>query len=99
MRPTEDACGRLAAQADELLGLAPGDQLAAWAGLRPGTRSSLPYMGPDPERPDLIYACGHYRTGILLAPLTARLVTDLVTGREPAFDLAAFLPPHAGLHS
>lgn len=42
-----------------------------WAGLRPATPDLLPVLGPEPLAPALIYACGHSRNGILLAPLTA----------------------------
>jgi glycine oxidase len=92
-RPTREACAHLAERARELLGLDPGDQLAAWAGLRPGTQELLPYIGRDPRRPDLLHASGHYRNGILLAPLTARIVADLACGRDPGHDLGPFAPP------
>jgi len=52
-------------------------------GLRPGTPDDLPVLGRSPTMPNLVYATGHYRSGILLAPVTARLVADLVLdGRE-----------------
>ena len=63
-----------------------------WAGLRPMTPDALPIIGPDPERPRLSYACGHSRNGILLAPITAEVVADLVTGSEPRHDLTRFRP-------
>ena len=50
----------------------------ARAGLRPATSDGLPIIGPSPETPGVIYATGHYRNGILLAPLTAALVADLI---------------------
>jgi glycine oxidase len=37
-------------------------------------------------------ATGHYRDGIMLAPVTALVMTELLTGREPRFDLAPFSP-------
>jgi glycine/D-amino acid oxidase-like deaminating enzyme len=40
----------------------------------------------------VIYACGHSRNGILLAPLTGQVVADLVTGATPRYDLSRFLP-------
>jgi len=43
----------------------------AWAGLRPGTPDDLPIIGPSAERPRLVVATGHFRNGILLAPITA----------------------------
>ena len=47
-----------------------------WAGLRPATPDLLPILGPEPLAPSLIYACGHSRNGILLAPLTAALIRE-----------------------
>ena len=61
-------------------------------GLRPGTPDDLPALGRSRAVPHLVYATGHYRNGILLAPLTARLVADLVLdGREDPL-LAAVAP-------
>lgn len=62
----------------------------AWAGLRPVTPDLLPILGRDPDHPALIYACGHSRTGILMAPLTGDCVAALVTGAAPPADLRAF---------
>ncbi len=64
----------------------------AWAGLRPVTPDLLPLIGPDPDTPAVIYACGHGRNGILMAPLTGDLVADLVTGSPLPYDLAQFRP-------
>lgn len=61
-----------------------------WSGLRPGTPDDLPVLGADPEVPNLFYATGHYRNGILLAPLTGRVVGELVLGGDPGEDLAPF---------
>jgi len=55
--------------------------LGASAGLRPGTPDNLPLVGPGALE-GLILACGHYRNGVLLAPLTAEQVTE--TLRAPA---------------
>jgi glycine/D-amino acid oxidase-like deaminating enzyme len=62
--------------------------LAARAGLRPTTPDELPVIGADPEMPALVHATGHYRNGVLLAPITARLVADLVIDgrRDPALE-------------
>ena len=48
-----------------------------WSGLRPATADLLPILGRDPEYPSLIYACGHSRNGILLAPATAEAVRSI----------------------
>lgn len=93
-RPQQEACERLAGRAEQLAGLAPEQLRAAWAGLRPATPSQLPYLGRHPGRMELILACGHYRNGILLAPLTGRIVADLVAGRDPCVDLAPYLPTY-----
>lgn len=62
----------------------------ARAGLRPGTPDGLPYIGRSARHPGVVYATGHYRNGILLAPLTAALVADLVLdGRSDAMLAAA----------
>jgi len=63
----------------------------AWAGLRPGTPDGLPIMGATPT-PGYFVATGHFRDGILLAPVTARVVSQLITGQAPDFDLSAFSP-------
>jgi glycine oxidase ThiO len=64
----------------------------SWAGLRPVTPDMLPILGPDPEHQSLIYACGHSRNGVLMAPLTGDLIADLVTGTPLSFDLSQFRP-------
>ncbi len=61
-----------------------------WSGLRPGSSDELPILGADPEINGLIYATGHYRNGILLTPITAQAVSELVLKGESKFDLKAF---------
>ena len=54
----------------------------ARVGLRPATTDTVPVIGPSPEMPGLFYATGHYRNGILLAPLTAVMLADgILEGR------------------
>jgi glycine oxidase len=64
----------------------------ARAGLRPGTPDNAPVLGPMPDRPEVVVAGGHYRHGILLTPLTADLITDLVVTGVPDPALTPFLP-------
>jgi glycine oxidase len=59
--------------------------------VRPGSPDNLPMIGPG-ALDGLIVATGHYRNGILLAPLTADAVADLCTGRPPGTDLTACDP-------
>ena len=54
----------------------------ARVGLRPATPDELPVIGPSAAVPGLVYACGHFRNGILLAPLTAAVVADLMVDRR-----------------
>ena len=61
-----------------------------WAGIRPATPDMLPIIGRDPEQPALIYACGHSKNGILLAPETATAVALLAQGEPPAATLTPF---------
>lgn len=62
-----------------------------WAGLRPGTPDHLPLLGETSIRGYFI-ASGHYRDGILLAPVTARLMTESILGKPLSQDLSAFSP-------
>lgn len=62
----------------------------AWAGLRPGTPDTLPILGRDPAVRGLFYATGHYRHGILLAPVTARALRELVLDGRTSYDLGPF---------
>lgn len=54
--------------------LAAAQEHFEWAGLRPGSPDGLPIVGPLPRWPNVIAATGHYRNGILLGPLTGKLV-------------------------
>ena len=62
-----------------------------WAGLRPGSPDDLPILGPT-ALPGYFAATGHYRDGILLAPITAHVMSQLLRGRAPDFDLEPFSP-------
>ena len=77
----------LAAQYLPELGSAP--IVESWAGLRPGTPDDLPILGPT-DIPSVFVATGHFRNGILLAPITARIMADVVTGKTPHLDISAF---------
>lgn len=92
-RPT---LGGLAALSGAAVDLAPelsGAPFAsAWGGLRPGTPDGLPIIGPVEERDALLVATGHYRNGVLLAPITGEAIAALALGEEPPLDLSPFLP-------
>ncbi len=65
--------------------------LDAWAGLRPGSPDDLPIMGPG-RLPGTYVATGHFRNGVLLAPITAALMAELIQGKNPRMDVSAFSP-------
>jgi glycine oxidase len=76
----------------ELLpGLEKSKKHDAWAGLRPGTPDHLPILGETSTR-KYFAASGHYRDGILLAPITADAMTSVILDRTLGFDLANFSP-------
>lgn len=68
------------------------EQTDEWAGLRPRADDALPLLGASARVENLFYATGHYRNGILLAPLTGALLADLITTGETPAPLAPFSP-------
>lgn len=78
---------------DAAVALAPklrdARMIEAWAGLRPGTPDALPILGATPT-PGYFVATGHFRDGILLAPITAQVMGQVIAGKKPAFALDAF---------
>src|SRR5262249_6754999 len=67
-------------------------EVDAWAGFRPRAKDELPVLGPWSGIRGLVYATGHYRNGILLAPITAELIAEaIVQGKTPSL-MKAFLP-------
>jgi glycine oxidase len=90
-RPTSAAVRDLL---DEALRLCPAlgqaEVQAVWAGLRPGSIDTRPYIGMAPGFRNLIVATGHKRAGLQLSPATAELVAALVLGKQPRLDLAHF---------
>ena len=69
--------------------------LEDWAGLRPGTPDALPILGPAGV-PGYFVATGHFRDGILLTPVTARAMAQVLTGENCTYDLAPFSPARFG---
>jgi glycine oxidase len=79
----------LEASADLLTAVPQARFEAVRVGLRPGTPDELPLIGPSSTMPGVYYATGHFRNGVLLSPLTAKLVADLVVDgrRDPDLEL------------
>jgi glycine oxidase len=63
-----------------------------WAGLRPGSPDDLPILGRLPGRENVYVATGHYRNGILLAPITGKLMSQLILEGRTEMSLKPFSP-------
>lgn len=61
-----------------------------WAGLRPGCARGLPYIGAVPGVDGLYLNTGHFRNGVVLAPASCQLLTDLIVGHTPCLDPAPY---------
>jgi glycine oxidase len=72
--------------------------VSTWTGLRPGTPDELPYLGQLPDVPGLVFATGHFRNGILLAPMTGCIVSQLVLQEDLSADISAYSPARAVVH-
>ncbi len=64
--------------------------MASWAGLRPGSRDGLPYIGVVPGHDKVLAAVGHFRSGIQLSLGTATMIADLILERTPVVDPTPF---------
>jgi glycine oxidase len=87
---TAAGLARILALAMEIIPtLADAPVVETWAGLRPFTEDHLPVLGPGPLL-GLFLASGHFRNGILLAPVTAELLTQAVLGKPLSLPLSPF---------
>jgi glycine/D-amino acid oxidase-like deaminating enzyme len=77
-------------------GLGDATFLEVRVGLRPVSDDDLPLLGllpvPVPGAEHVLVAAGHGANGLLLGPVSGRLIADVVGGRPPAMDLAPFAP-------
>jgi glycine oxidase len=89
---TADGVYRLLEAAWEVLpDISELEFVGARAGLRPGTPDNSPLIGRG-EPDNVVWATGHFRNGVLLTPITAEAVADLLTGAEPSAAVAPFSP-------
>lgn len=72
------------------LGYRTEDTDPTWVGARPVLPDYLPGIGRAPDCPRVLYALGHQLIGLTLAPITGKLIADLVAGRQPRHDVSAF---------
>lgn len=90
---TTEGVARLLSSAPRLVPALAGVPFReAWVGLRPSSPDGLPAIAAIEGAPGLAVAAGHFRNGILLAPVTAELLRDLVIGKARPRDLADFDP-------
>jgi glycine oxidase len=95
---TASAVGQLRDAASQLLPVSRTARfIEARAGLRPATPDELPIVGRSSTMRGVYYATGHYRNGVLLAPLTASLVADLILDGRERSELALMRPDRFGL--
>jgi len=91
-RVTDEGISSIKSMAFEIAPTLDGAPLLdSWAGFRPRAIDDLPLLGPDAGVQGLFYATGHYRNGILLAPITAHVMADLIHGVSSSF-IEAFSP-------
>jgi len=69
--------------------------METWTGLRPATQDGLPVIGPS-AIPGVFYATGHYRNGVLLAPITASIIADLVSNGRSRVAIEPYAPSRFG---
>jgi D-amino-acid dehydrogenase len=72
------------------------DRVSVWMGHRPSLPDSLPVLGRSRATPDVIYAFGHGHIGMTAAPMTGKIVADLVAGRPAPIDIAPFAAARFG---
>lgn len=86
-QPTLGGLERLIAKARTMLPLVSDLKIeSCWAGLRPQTADQKPFIGTHPEDEDILFATGHFRNGILLAPATGQMIRDLMIQKEVRKD-------------
>jgi D-amino-acid dehydrogenase len=68
----------------------PEERISVWMGHRPSLPDSLPVLGPSHATPDVVYAFGHGHVGMTAAPMTGKIVADLISGRPASIDIAPF---------
>jgi glycine oxidase len=91
-RVTSGGLEKILAAANALVPeLANAEVIETWSGLRPGTPDQLPILGPA-DIEGLVFATGHYRNGILLAPITAKLVGEWIMEKKTSIDWEKFSP-------
>jgi glycine oxidase len=94
---TEEGLAAIKAMAIEITpGIAALPAIDSWSGFRPRSADGLPVLGPTAEIEGLCYATGHYRNGILLAPITGKVIADAIVDGVMSDSLKMFSPNRFG---
>lgn len=92
-RVTSEATSKIRSMAMQIApALAQRPVIDSWSGFRPRASDGLPVLGASPASDGLFYATGHYRNGILLAPITGELVAEAIINGATSAGCAAFSP-------
>ncbi|MDX6576684.1 MAG: glycine oxidase [Blastocatellia bacterium] len=96
-RITDEGVAAIKAMATEIApGIAALPLIDSWAGFRPRAKDGLPVLGPSAQIEGLFYATGHYRNGILLAPITGKVISDAIVDGVMPKSLDSFSPDRFG---
>lgn len=90
--PSRAPLDMLRRQVSRLLPSVRYDEIREWMGHRPAPDDSIPLIGPADTRGRGYLAFGHQHVGLTGGPKTGRIIADLISGRKPNADLAAFDP-------
>ena len=66
------------------------EEQSAWLGFRPSTPSGVPYIGTVPGQPDVYITAGGGHVGMTMGPISGRIISDLIAGRDPDIDLTPY---------
>jgi len=92
-RVTDEAVLAIRAMAERIMPALSNEPMTdAWAGFRPRSPDSLPVLGPSEDVKGLFYATGHFRNGILLAPITGKLISEAIIDELCSPLITHFLP-------
>jgi glycine oxidase len=92
-RVTVEGIAGLLSEATRLApALREAEMVASYGCLRPASPDGLPLLGRAPVRPGLVVATGHFRNGILLAPITGQLIAEVIVRGKPSLSLEPFRP-------
>lgn len=69
-----------------------GTEKTEWMGHRPSLPDSRPVIGKCPDAPNILFAFGHGHRGLIGAPMTGEIITDLIANRPPKIDITPFRP-------